>query len=192
MLGQKERLNRFLKEIIDEAQEKRDEIIGELRQLRRDELASAKADAQRLCEERVALEEKRALTAQLGELEQEKEKLRRLLAVKREEVARSVIALAREKILAAGEAADALLARSLTDVCSRFEGQNFIVYVREKDMAKAQEILPENTQLRCDTDIELGGFRLECGSVFVDDTLDTRLQQEFDGVMERISLPILT
>jgi len=195
MLEQTDRLNRFLAEINKEAEEKRGAIIAELREHQEKELVQARNDAQRLREETVASEEKRLVIAQNAALSQERERLRRALSAKREEIANAMLDSARRKLaeFARAPAYDEFLAEQIRKLAERFSGKAFTLFVRLGDLAKARELLCERDGCSAEADpgIALGGCRLECGRITVDDTLDARLEQSRGSVLAEISLPEL-
>ncbi|MDR1410390.1 MAG: V-type ATP synthase subunit E [Oscillospiraceae bacterium] len=192
MLEQKERLKRFLDEIITEAEDKRGTIIAELRELREKERVQAETDAQKLREETVANEEKRLVAAQNSVCSQQREALRKALSRKREEMASHVLDLARKKLIAfTSEPAYAeLFAKRINDLSKKFKGKAFTVLVRPADLAMAQELMHEHNA-EPDQTILLGGCKLRCGSVTADATLDARLDQLRARVLAGISLPEL-
>ncbi|MDR1805598.1 MAG: hypothetical protein LBQ80_02350 [Clostridium sp.] len=195
MLEQEERLKRFLAEIITEAEDRRGAIIDELRELREKEREQAQEDARQLRATLLSAEEKRLTIKQNAELSAQREELRKALARKREELASSVLASAREKIkaFAAGKDYSELFERRALRLCERFKGREFTLLVRAEDLVEAQALVGgfEGGKAEVDPTISLGGCRLKCGSVTADDSLDARLELLRGQVLEGISLPEL-
>jgi vacuolar-type H+-ATPase subunit E/Vma4 len=195
MLEKKDRLNRFLQEIITEAEDKRNTILDELRVMREKELAQAGINAQKLRAETAAAEEKRIVAEQNAAVSREREKLRVSLSQKRSELANSVIELVKQRLLefSRGDDYASFFTQLAGDLAGKFRGKPFVLYVKPEDTAMAQAILKETegASAEADPSILLGGCRLKCGGVTADDTLDSRLEQQRARILAGISLPEL-
>lgn len=192
-----QQLSLFLDSINEAAKKSTEKIMNEADEFKSAELEKAKKAAQAAAWDYIKTESEK-LKAQVNrKVSESNHSLRRQLAEKRIEISESVFRSVTERLSAFTDTDDykAFLLRSVEKMADYFKENEFILFVREKDLIyKDILIASKKTLIRVEADDEilLGGCKGRCGSgrAELDDTLDTRLEDEKQWFYENSNLAV--
>ena len=194
----KNKTDNFLNAIKKYAKEQKNAMKGEVKQLKTERLKEAeekaKYDSSRLVKEK--LYEKRAKeTAALASKTQEGQ---RRLFIERANMTEEIFGLVTDKLNAYTQTDNysAKLIESSKEIAKLFENEYCVIFVRESDMSKADEIkaqFPGGADVKADKTIKLGGVRGYCESkgIIADETLDSKLEAQREWFCENAALSVL-
>lgn len=196
MLNHEERLKSFLDAINRETQENYNKVLSEIEELSKKELSQAEEYAEKQAHDflnkSIANSKSDANNKIAGELSVGRKKLSEL----RSKITAEVFDDAKNNLSAFAESEDYCAfikksAQSLYDLL----GDGAKVYVRESDL-KLTEFISNSFKNNCtvlvDYDIIIGGLKAQNadGTLIADDTLDTRLSQQYEWFLSNCNLSI--
>ncbi len=194
----KNKTDNFLKAIKKYASAQKKAMRGEVKQLKSERVNEAEQkgirDSQNLI--RAKLHETRnANTALLASKTLEGQKK---LYIERAKMTDDIFRLASDKLrdYAQTEEYRQKLMDSAKAVAELFNGSDCVVYINERDMVNSGEIksfFGENTEIRADKTIKIGGVRGYCESmgIIADETLDSKLEAQREWFVENATLSVL-
>lgn len=196
MLNHEERLKSFLDSINRETQEKYNKVLSEIEELSKKELSQAKEYAEKQAQDflnkSIAKSKSDANNKITGELSVAKKKLSELRA----KITAEVFDEAKKNLTSFAESQDYAdfiekSAQSLYDML----GAGAKVYVGENDIKFTESIskaFNNDCIVLADKDITIGGLKAKNadGTLTADDTLDTRLSQQYEWFLSNCNLSI--
>ena len=194
----KNKTDNFLKAIKKYAEASKTAMQGEVKQLKTERLKEAEQQAEfdsgRLIQEKLQ-EKLNEQTAMLAEKTQEGQKK---LFIERSAMVEEVFKMAAERLTEYTRSDEyaAKLRDSAKAVAELFNGSDCVVYINERDMVNSGEIksfFGENTEIRADKTIKIGGVRGYCESmgIIADETLDSKLEAQREWFVENATLSVL-
>jgi len=193
MATQEQKLSKFIDAINKEARERREQILLDAKEYSDRELESAEqevlADAYELIQKETAL-----MRNEVGrDLSRRTIEGRKELIHKREQMTQQIFERAASKLsqfTQTPEYKDFLIKTAIGG--AKALSEQITVYLRECDMVFKNAISDKlDCTLIAAEDIKIGGLRLSDGKVFVDQTLDARLEEQHKRFVETSGL-ILT
>lgn len=196
MLNHEERLKSFLDSINRETQEKYNKILGEIEEQSKKELDEATKIAERQAQDffnksvaKSKVESNNKIAGKMMETRAELSKLR-------EKITADIFSEAKDRLNAFTESSDyeAFVAKSAASVLALL-GEGAQVYVKDADLKFKKVILKvfnNNCTVSADSDIEIGGLKAKKadGTLIADDTLDSRLKQQYEWFLSNCNLSV--
>lgn len=196
MLNHEERLKSFLDSINRETQENYNKVLSEIEELNKKELSQAEEYAEKQAQDflnkSVVKSKLDANNKIAGELSEGRKNLSGLRA----KITAEVFDEAKKELAAFTESEDYSVfieksAQSLYDLL----GNGAKVYVKENDMKLADVIskaFNNDCTVLADYNITIGGLKAQNadGTLIADDTLDTRLNQQYEWFLSNCNLSI--
>lgn len=196
MLNQDVKLKNFLDAINHEAQENYDRILSEIEELSREELLETRTSAEKEANEfyNRAVSKNKAYSN--GVISSARLSVRKELCEKRNKITEDVFKIAREKLtdFAESEEYKSFLKKS-AEALKKELSAGAELFVREEDMQYAEiikEAYGENCSVSVSSDITVGGIkgRDADGSLMADDTLDGRLNSQYEWFLSSCKMSI--
>ena len=196
MLNHEERLKSFLDSINRETQEKYNKILGEIEEQSKKELDEATKIAERQAQDffnkSVAKSKIESNNKIAGEMMKTKTELSKL----REKITAEIFSEAKDKLYAFTESSDyeSFVVKSAASVLSLL-GEDAQVYVKDADL-KFEKVISKvfnnNCTVSADSDIKIGGLKAKKadGTLIADDTLDSRLKQQYEWFLSNCNLSV--
>lgn len=190
--------NNFLKAIKKYAEEQRNAMRNEVEQLKEQKIKEArqkgKYDSEKLISQR--LEAKRnEETHKIAKALQEGQKE---LFLERTKMTDSVFEKAQSKLIEFTQSAEYTdkLFNSAKAIAQLFDNESCMLYVAENDLSNADKICAlfnGNAQVCVDKSIKIGGIKGYCSKmqISVDETLDSKLEQQRQWFIENSGLSVL-
>lgn len=196
MLNHEERLKSFLDSINRETQENYNKVLSEIEELNKKELSQAEEYAEKQAHDylnkSIANSKSDANNKIAGELSAGRKKLSEL----RSKITAEVFDNAKKELTAFAESKDydAFIEKSAQALYDLL-GNGAKVYVKENDMKLAELIsnaFNNDCTVLADNDIAIGGLKAQNadGTLIADDTLDTRLSQQYEWFLSSCNLSI--
>lgn len=192
-----QKLNQFMQAITAYAEKQSDAMHAEVEAFKKARLERAEKDV--LNESYVLIQKeqdemRRTLSREMSLREIE---ARHALLSKRRDMMAAIFDRARQKLLAYAKTPEyaADLEQSLKNMLPQFpaDGTVYTVCLRDEALcASLQALCPKGSRVEVASDIELGGLRGTNAAVgiLIDDTLDTRLEQQHDWFTDHSGLTI--
>ena len=196
-MKQSKKMSSFLKAINKYAQEQSEAIRLEAEEFKKQEIEKATKegieDAYALIQKEVSTK-KAQITSDIAKREQES---RKQLFIKRNEIVKRVFDDAKEKLIEYTNTDEYLhyLKDSANKIKESFDGAACVVYIKVSDADKEgliKEIIPQCT-VKTDDSIIIGGLKGYCQSrsVIADDTLDSKLEDQYEWFYENCDLKVV-
>ena len=188
----------FLKAIKKYADNKRNTILSEVDNFKKEKIAEAKKkaeyDSEKLIKDKLEAK-KNEQTSKIAKLMQEGQ---RKLFLERAEMTESVFKKAEEKLIEFTKTTkySELLNNYAKNISALFDGKSCVIYINERDMAFADQIktlFGGKAELCADKTIKIGGLKGYCEalSIVADETLDSKLNAQREWFFENSGLSVL-
>lgn len=194
----KNKTDNFLKAIKKYAKAQKKAMTVEIEQLKSEKLKQAESEAK--------LEKKRLIKTKVNEKQNEQTALlasktqegQRMLFVERVKMTDEVFNMAGEKLkdFTQTDEYSRKLTKSAEQIAELFDGKDCVIYVREDDLGKAQELkklFGGNVEVKSDKTIRIGGVKGYCKDIGIiaDETLDSKLEEQREWFCENATLSVL-
>lgn len=196
MLNHEERLKSFLDSINRETQEKYNKILGEIQEQSKKELDEATKVAEKQAQDFLNKSVAKSKTESNNQIASEMIKSRTELSKLREKITTEVFCDAKNKLndFTASDEYEPFIVQSAQSVFSLL-GEGAQVYVKDSDLKYEKVILNVfngNCTVSTNSDIQIGGLKAKKadGTLIADDTLDTRLNQQYEWFLSNCNLSI--
>lgn len=187
----------FLKAIKKYANAQKSEMQNEIKQLKEEKIKQteqkASRDSEKLIKDR--LEQKRG--EQTSILAKRTQEGQRKLFLERAAMTEKIFSKAENKLIGYTNTDEykQKLIESAKSIAALFNGNDCVLYVREKDMTAAESIkalFDGRAEITVDRQIKIGGIRGYCKSLSIvaDETLDSRLSLQREWFVEKASLSV--
>lgn len=191
MLEQNKRVQTFLDAITKEAKEQHNSILAEMESVNQAELAAAQQKAAQMAEQTQRTILSVARQNQNQRLAAEMAQQRVSLAQQRQKILEDTFLQAKKKLQEFTQAANypAFLRQQAEKLCTMLSANDVILFVRAQDQSLLQQLACE---VRTDDQILIGGCRAQSEEkqVILDDTLDSRLEQQRDWFLQHAKLSV--
>lgn len=188
----------FLKAIKKYADNQRNTILSEVDNFKKEKIAEAKKkaeyDSEKLIKDKLEAK-KNEQTSKIAKLMQEGQ---RKLFLERAEMTESVFKKAEEKLIEFTKTTkySELLNNYAKNISALFDGKSCVIYINERDMAFADQIktlFGGKAELCADKTIKIGGLKGYCEalSIVADETLDSKLNAQWEWFFENSGLSVL-
>lgn len=196
MLNHEERLKSFLDSINRETQENYNKVLSEIEELNKKELSQAEEYAEKQAHDFLNKSIANSKSDANNKISVELSVGRKKLSELRSKITAEVFDDAKNKLSAFAESEDysAFIEKSAQSLYDLL-GDGAKVYVRESDL-KFTEFISNAFKNHCtvlvDYDITIGGLKAQNadGTLIADDTLDTRLSQQYEWFLSNCNLSI--
>ena len=196
MLNQNDKIELFAEEINKNADKIVKKLERQTERFRQQQLDAFETDAKEQLDSRIEYESRRLKTQRNREISALRADEMRASLAHRGEIVDAVFAEAKQRLLSYTEtpAYRALLGESLRALKAQFDA-GVIFYVAPRDLAMAQELAAEIAdvrEVRAEDSITLGLAKASdpTGTVFADDTMESRLAQYRETFLEHSGLMI--
>lgn len=186
----------FLRTISDASIERRDKVVSEMENLRREKLKEAEIEAQRRYSEYLD-DQIKSFTRLDGVEEGGRASLtRRNIAEKREHIAKSVFSEVLNKLEKFTNTSEYenFLIKSVKNILSIAGERDVTIYLKPRDLKykDAIEALSKNISTEPCREIKTGGVKACCPELLIniDDTLDERLAEQVEWFYEKSGLSV--
>lgn len=188
----------FLKAIKKYANAQKSEMQNEIKQLKEEKIKQteqqASRDSEKLIKDR--LEQKRG--EQTSILAKRTQEGQRKLFLERAAMTEKIFSKAENKLIGYTNTDEyrQKLIESAKTIAALFDGNDCVLYVREKDMTAAESIkalFDGKAEITVDRKIKIGGIRGYCKtlSIVADETLDSKLSLQREWFVEKANLSVL-
>ncbi len=196
MLNHEERLKTFLDSINRETQEKYNKILGEIENQSKNELEKTKQSAEKKAQDFYNKSVSRCKTESNNKIAGEMMKARTELSKFREKITADVFHQAREKLNVFSKSDDykKFISESAAALFVLL-GEDARIFVKDADLKLKKEIekaFNGHCTVCADIEIEIGGLKGKNSSdtLLADDTLDTRLKQQYEWFLSNCNLNV--
>lgn len=190
--------DRFLNAIKKYAREQKNAMRTEVNQLKTERLQQAEENARRDSEKLIREKLEEARSRETVILASKTKEGQKKLFIARSEMVEDVFERAAQKLVAytATDAYAEKLLKSAEEIAALFGDNDCTVYLREEDLAKADEIkalFSGAVTVEKDDSIRIGGIKGSCGSLHIiaDETLDSKLRAQREWFIENADLSVL-
>lgn len=190
--------DKFLTAIKKYANEQKNAMKSEVKQLKTERLKEAQERAQQDSEQLIREKTNETLNRETVFLAAKTKEGQKKLYVERSKMVEDVFKKAADKLTAftATDAYAASLTKSAEEIAQVFGDRDCVLYVCERDLAKAEAlkaVFGGNAQVKADKTIRIGGIKGCCGSmgVIADETLDSKLEAQREWFITNASLSVL-
>lgn len=194
----KNKTDKFLKAIKKYAKEQKNMMEGEVRQLKTERLKEAEEKARNDSEQLILEKKNETLSRRTALLATKTREGQRKLFIERSRMVDEVFHDAFGKLIAftVSDAYPEKLRESAEAIAALFEGRDCVLYVKEYDLDVMEQLKPlfsENTVVKADKAIRIGGIRGYCESIGIvaDETLDSKLEAQREWFIENAELSVL-
>lgn len=196
-MNQDNKTSSFLKAINKYAQQQSEAILQETEEFKKQEIEKATkeaiTDAYNLIQKNISVE-KAKIVSEYAKREQESKSQ---IFIRRNEIVSDVFEKATNKLISFTKTDDYTdyLTKSANEIAAVFEGKECIVYIKNDDTDKAELIksIIKNCTVECDNSIVIGGIKAFCeqSSVIADNTLDSKLNEQYQWFCENSGLKVV-
>lgn len=192
-----QKLSKFIQAITAYAEEQSDAIHREVEAFKEERLNRAEQEVLRESYVLIQKEQDEMRRTIARERSQRETRARHALLTRRQEMMTAIFDRARQKLCdyTATPAYDAALAASLGEMAALLPAEGTVYAVSPRDearLAALSALCPAGSRVEIAADIEIGGLRGEntAAGLLVDDTLDSRLEQQHDWFLDHSGLTI--
>lgn len=192
-----QKLSKFIQAITAYAEEQSDAIHREVEAFKEERLNRAEQEVLRESYVLIQKEQDEMRRTISRELSQRETSARHALLSKRRDMMAAIFDRARQKLrdYAATPAYAEMLTRSLRDMTALLPAEGTVYAVAPQDetrLAELSALCPAGSRVEVAADIAIGGLRGEnaAAGILIDDTLDSRLEQQHDWFLDNSGLTI--